>query len=328
MRWFGPDDPVRLAHIRQVPLVRGVVSSVSGVPAGEAWTRDQVIALQEPILAAGLTLDVIESIPVSEETKLGGADAERHTEAWCASLEAAAAAAGIKTVCYNFMPVSDWVRTELAMPLPDGSTTLAYDDGQMPEFERRVFSGKAKDIPAWDHLDLNQFATLRDRYTARGESGLWDALGAFLDRVTPAAESLGIHPDDPCWSVLGLPRIITSPAAMRRVCDLVDSASNGITFCTGSLGCDPANDLVAGARDLASRVSFVHARNESAACTPRWGSPEMGLEKPTSINSSASPVRTPMLLFSSRCGAGRISTNSASRPGSLPLSCPLDAGGI
>ncbi len=264
MRWYGPGDPVPLSHMRQVPGVTGVVSAVSGVPAGEAWQADRVAALRDEAEGAGLSLDVIESIAVSEEIKLAGDDATRHADAWCASLEAVAAC-GVKVVCYNFMPVSDWIRTDLAMPLDDGSTTLAYDDAAMPDFEKKVESGEARNLPAWDHLDFSRFGSLRQRYQARGEGGLWDALGAFLERVTPVAASLGIrlgiHPDDPCWSVLGLPRIITSPAAMKKVCGLADDPANGLTYCTGSLGCDPANDLVAGATELASRVSFVHARN-------------------------------------------------------------------
>ena len=264
MRWFGPGDPVPLASIRQVPGVTGVVSSVSGVPAGEAWTVDRVAALRDAAEAHGLSLEVIESIPVSEDIKLGSDEAARHADAWCASLEAVAQS-GVRVVCYNFMPVSDWVRTDLAMPLDDGSTTLAYDEAAMPAFEKKVESGEARNLPAWDHLDFSEFGSLRERYAARGESGLWDALGAFLERVTPVAASLGIrlaiHPDDPCWSVLGLPRIITSIESMRRVCTLGDDPANGLTFCTGSLGCDPANDLLGGARELARRVAFVHARN-------------------------------------------------------------------
>ncbi len=264
MRWFGQSDPVPLPSIRQVPGVRGIVSALEGVAPGTPWPLDRVRALRDTIEACGLALSVIESIAVSDEIKLAGPDARAHTNAWCRSLEAVASV-GVRTVCYNFMPVSDWVRTDLAMPLPDGSTTLAYDDRAMPDFEDRVRTGAIRAMPAWDHVDFDRFDALRQRYAARGEQGLWHALSAFLERVTPVAESLGvrlaIHPDDPCWPVLGLPRIITSPAALERVCDLVPSHANAITFCTGSLGCDPAHDLVAAAERLATRTAFVHARN-------------------------------------------------------------------
>jgi mannonate dehydratase len=264
MRWFGPHDPVPLASIRQVPGVRGIVSALTGVVPGEPWPIDRVRALRDAVEAAELTLSVIESIAVSDEIKLARPKAAAHIDAWCRSLETVASV-GVQTVCYNFMPVSDWVRTDLAMPLPDGSNTLAYDDAAMPAFEERVRTGEIRSMPAWDHVDFDRFEGLRTQYAARGENGLWDALGAFLERVTPVAESLGvrlaIHPDDPCWPVLGLPRIITSPTALERVCDLAPSRANGVTFCTGSLGCDAANDLIANAAKLARQVAFVHARN-------------------------------------------------------------------
>lgn len=264
MRWFGSHDPVPLASIRQVPGVRGIVTALTGVAPGEPWPVDRVEALRDAVESRELSLSVIESIAVSDEIKLAGPRADAHIDAWCRSLEAVASV-GVRTVCYNFMPVSDWVRTDLVMPLPDGSTALAYDDGKMPAFEERVRTGEIRSMPAWDHVDFERFDALRKRYAARGEDGLWDALGAFLEAVTPVAESLGvrlaIHPDDPCWPLLGLPRIITSPAALERVCDLAASRANGVTFCTGSLGCEPTNDLVAGAAKLGSRVAFVHARN-------------------------------------------------------------------
>lgn len=263
-RWYGPHDPVPLQYIKQIPGMTGVVSALTGVAPGEPWTADRVAALREPIEAAGLSLSVIESIAVSDEIKLAGRDAGRHIDAWCESLRVVADA-GVRMVCYNFMPVADWVRTDLRLPLDDGSFALAYDEAKVGAFEEGIRSGAAKNLPAWDHLDAPRFDELRERYAARGDDGLWDALGAFLEGVVPAAESLGvrlgIHPDDPSWPVLGLPRIITSPAAFERVCGLVDSPANGLTFCTGSLGCNPANDLVAGAAKLAPRVAFVHARN-------------------------------------------------------------------
>jgi mannonate dehydratase len=264
LRWFGIHDPVQLAAIRQIPGVTGVVSSVTGVPAGQPWSTGQVSELRERADEAGLRLEVIESIPVSDAIKLADAQAEAHIDAWCASVQAVGEA-GVGVVCYNFMPVADWIRTDLAFELPDGSTTLAFMNEQLPTFEQRVRSGAAGEIPAWDHVDFAAFDGLRERYAVRGETGLWDALGAFLERVVPVAEAAGVrlalHPDDPCWPVLGLPRIVTSGSACERVCELVPSRANAITFCTGSLGCDPANDLVDAARRLGERVAFLHARN-------------------------------------------------------------------
>lgn len=264
MRWFGPGDPVALGHLRQVPTLEGVVTSLAEKRPGEAWTEAEVAERVGIVREAGLEVLVIESIAVGDAIKLGDEACGAHIEAWIASLEAVAAQ-GIRTICYNFMPVADWVRTDLAKPLGDGSTALAHDDEQLPGFEARLMSGEVKDLPAWSGFSPEMLVELRARYAELGEEGLWKNLAAFLGRVVPVARDLGvrlgIHPDDPCWPVLGLPRIITSPAAMKRVCELVDDPANGVTYCTGSLGCDLRNDLVAGARELGSRISFMHARN-------------------------------------------------------------------
>lgn len=264
MRWFGPDDPVSLERLRQVPSLIGVVTSLEGVPPGHAWAPMDVEARVARVAEAGLSVAAIESIPVSDAIKLGDRDRDAHIDAWIASLEAVAGA-GIDTVCYNFMPVADWLRTRLDEPLGDGSTALAHDDADLPAFKRALMAGEGGDLPAWSGFSPDAIAELEDRYEATGPDGLWANLATFLTRVVPVAESLGvrlgIHPDDPCWPVLGFPRIITSPAALERVCGLVDSPSNGVTYCTGSLGCDPSHDLVAGVRALRGRIAFMHARN-------------------------------------------------------------------
>ncbi|MEM7622160.1 MAG: mannonate dehydratase [Planctomycetota bacterium] len=264
MRWFGPGDPVPLAYMRQIPTLEGVVTSLGEKPPGEAWARAEVSERVSLAEAAGLGVSVIESIPVGDPIKLGDAERDAHIDAWIASLEAVAAC-GIKTVCYNFMPVADWLRTELEHPLPDGSTALAHDDADLPAFKERLMSGDARELPAWSGFSPDALRELEARYTATGEDGLWRNLEIFLQRVVPVAESLGVklgvHPDDPCWPVLGLPRIITSPAALVRVCGFVESASNGVTFCTGSLGCDTRHDLPRAAAELGERITFMHARN-------------------------------------------------------------------
>lgn len=264
MRWFGPGDPVSLEHLRQVPTLEGVVTSLGDKGPGEAWGEAEMRERVSLVEASGLKVSVIESIPVGDAIKLGDADRDAHIEAWIASMEAVAAC-GIKTVCYNFMPVADWMRTELEHPLPDGSTALAYDQADEPAFKAKLMSGEAKELPAWSGFSPEVLAELEARYNELGEDGLWVNLEAFLKRVVPVAESLGvrlgIHPDDPCWPVLGLPRIINSPAAFERVCSLVDSPANGVTFCTGSLGCDTDHDLVKAAADLGPRIAFMHARN-------------------------------------------------------------------
>lgn len=265
-RWYGASDPVSLDAIRQIPGVRGIVSALHDVPPGEAWAADAVVALRQRVEAAGLTLSCIESIPVPEAIKRGAPTREALTEAWCRSVEAVGAA-GVPVVCYNFMPVFDWTRTSLRRRLPDGSEALAYVEGDLAEVEAALASGG---LPGW--MDAHAPDALRQLFAAYADiepAQMWDHLGWFLERAVPVAEAAGvrlaIHPDDPPWPLFGLPRIVTSADALGRVCDLVDSPANGVTFCTGSLGADPAQ--IAGLPDAAARLAargrlhFAHLRN-------------------------------------------------------------------
>ncbi|PAP75372.1 mannonate dehydratase [Rubrivirga marina] len=270
-RWYGPSDPVTLGDVRQIPGVRGVVSALHDVPPGEAWAPDAVQTLRQRVEDAGLALSCIESIPVPEGIKLGTDDRERLVDDWCRSVEAVGAAfrdgARVPVVCYNFMPVFDWTRTSLGRPLADGSEALAYVEGELSAVEEALASGG---LPGW--MDAHGPDDLRRLFAAYAEvdtERMWDHLGWFLERAVPVAEAAGvrlaIHPDDPPWPLFGLPRVVTSAEALGRVCDLVDSPANGVTFCTGSLGADPAQ--VRGLPDAAARLAergrlhFAHLRN-------------------------------------------------------------------
>ena len=263
-RWFGASDPIPLRHIRQIPGVTGVVSALYDVAVGDAWLREKLVQLAEGIDAAGLELAVIESIPVHEDIKLGRPTRDRLADQYCASIEAMGAL-GIPVLCYNFMPIFDWTRTDLAMRFPDGSTALAYDDAALSRIDLSRGTG---DLPGWaTAYDAAALQALLAAYRDVSEARLWENLAWFLERVVPAAESanvkMAIHPDDPPWPIFGLPRIITNAAALDRFVRLVDSPANGVTFCTGSLGADPANDLPAMARRLGAlgRIHFAHCRN-------------------------------------------------------------------
>lgn len=261
-RWFGPSDPIPLAHIRQIPGLTGVVSALYDVAVGEAWPRGKVALLQEQIARADLELVVIESIPVHEDVKLGRPTRERWTDNYCESI-AVLGQLGIPVLCYNFMPVFDWTRTDLALQLEDGSFALAYDDAQLNRID---LSRGTADLPGWaTAYSAAELASLFDAYRAVSAERLWENLAWFLERIVPVAESAGvklaIHPDDPPWPIFGLPRILTDAAAFERFVQLVDSPANGVTFCTGSLGADPANDLPAMIRKLGSRIHFAHCRN-------------------------------------------------------------------
>lgn len=261
-RWYGPDDPVSLTKIRQIPGMTNIVSALYDVPVGTAWPLDRLKQLRDQVEAADLQLSVIESIPVHEDIKLGRSGRDRHIDAFRQSLEHVAAV-GADVVCYNFMPVVDWTRTSTDTPLPDGSTTLSYDHNTLQQLDDiDELSGLPGWATAYDPADLR---ALMDAYHDVSAEDFWANLAYFLERVVPVAERVGvplaIHPDDPPWSLFGLPRIVTSGDALQRLTELVDSPANGVTLCTGSLGADPSQDLPTIVRRLNDRIHFVHARN-------------------------------------------------------------------
>ncbi|AHG88734.1 Mannonate dehydratase [Gemmatirosa kalamazoonensis] len=263
-RWYGPTDPVRLDYVRQIPGVRGIVSALYDVPVGETWPAESLAHLADTIDAAGMRLAVVESIPVHEDIKLGRPTRDRLIDNYCASVRHMGEI-GVPVLCYNFMPIFDWTRTDLAMRLPDGSTCLSYDDAELSRIDLSRGTG---DLPGWaTAYSAEQLAALLDAYKRVDAERLWEHLAYFLERVVPvAAESnvkMAIHPDDPPWSIFGLPRIVKNAAALDRLVSIVDSPANGVTFCTGSLGADPANDLPTMVRSLGSRgkINFMHCRN-------------------------------------------------------------------
>jgi len=263
-RWFGAGDPVSLGRIRQIPGITGIVSALYDIPIGAPWPADRVGQLADAADDAGLTLSVIESIPVHEDIKLGRPTRDRLIDAYAESIRAVGGA-GVRVLCYNFMPVFDWMRTDLAMRLPDGSLTLAYDDDALQRIDLSRGTG---DLPGWAHAyTRDELATLLAGYRDVSAEAMWEHLAYFLERVVPVAEENGVlmalHPDDPPWPIFGLPRIITDSDALDRVLSLVDRPANGLTFCTGSLGSRPDNDLVDMARRFAARgrIHFAHCRN-------------------------------------------------------------------
>jgi mannonate dehydratase len=263
-RWFGNSDPVPLSKIRQIPGVAGIVSALYDIPVGELWPKDKLQRLADTVADAGLRLSVIESIPVHEDIKLGRPTRDRLISNYAESVRNMGAV-GVPVLCYNFMPVFDWMRTDLAMRLPDGSLTLAYDDAALSRIDLSKGTG---DLPGWAHAySRDELGALLVAYRGVTDEQMWEHLAYFLERVVTVAEESGvrmaIHPDDPPWPIFGLPRIITDCAALERLLSLVDRDANGITFCTGSLGSRPDNDVVAMARAFAGRgrIHFAHCRN-------------------------------------------------------------------
>jgi mannonate dehydratase len=263
-RWFGADDPIPLEHIRQIPGVRGVVTALYDVPVGDVWPREKLAKLADTVDRAGLSIAVVESIPVHEDIKLGGSTRDRLIDSYCESVRHMGEL-GIPVLCYNFMPIFDWTRTDLAMPMRDGSTALAYDHARLSRIDLSRGTG---DLPGWaTAYDASTLNALLDAYKRVDDDKLWENLAYFLERVVPVAESAGvklaIHPDDPPWPIFGLPRVVTNAAALERLTRIADSPANGVTFCTGSLGASPDNDLPPMIRSLGARgrIHFMHCRN-------------------------------------------------------------------
>jgi len=261
-RWYGSKDLVTLASIRQVPGVDGIVSALYDVPVGDVWPKDDLACLGERITNAGFRFAVVESIPVHEDIKLGRPTRDRLVDQYCRSVQHMGEL-GIPVLCYNFMPIFDWTRTDLAMPLGDGSNALAFDQNALARIDLSHGSGS---LPGWAAAyDADQLNALLAAYHHLDAEQMWEHLSYFLSRVAPVAESSGVkmamHPDDPPWSIFGLPRIITDLAALERLTSLADTPANGITLCTGSLGALPSNDLPAMIRRLGPRIHFAHCRN-------------------------------------------------------------------
>ncbi|MGF1525873.1 MAG: mannonate dehydratase [Candidatus Competibacterales bacterium] len=302
-RWFGPHDLVSIDDIRQAGA-SGIVSALHHIPTGQVWPPHEIALRQQQIAALGdgtastLTWDVVESLPVSEAIKKQTGDWRRHIEAYRDSLRHLAAA-GIKIICYNFMPVLDWTRTDLTHRLPTGATCMRFDlvdfvvfeghllqrpgaradygealweaaarrraelsDGACGQLVANVVSG----LPgAADHYTLDDVRQHLGEYAQIDAARLQAHLTDFLAEVVPLAEALGVclccHPDDPPFPLLGLPRIMSTEAHYVRVMEAVDSPANGITLCSGSLGARPDNDLPGMMTRLGDRVHFLHLRN-------------------------------------------------------------------
>lgn len=271
LRYFGPGyDSVSLENIRQVPGVKGVITTLYGTKPGEAWELDEIKKLKKYIEDRGLKIAGIESVNVSDAIKTAGKDRDRDIENYIKTLENLGKE-DIHMVCYNFMPVFDWTRSELARVREDGSTVLAYnqdlidklDPDHMKESIESMSNGFV--MPGWEPERLDSLKELFDLYADIDSDTLFANLVYFLEAIGPVCEKydikMAIHPDDPAWPIFGLPRIITCKESYERLLKAVDKNYNGITFCTGSLGTNPKNDLVDIIHYCGNRIHFAHVRN-------------------------------------------------------------------
>lgn len=272
-RWFGEEnDTVPLRHIRQIPGVRNVVGALWDVPVGEAWPEDKIGRLKRQVNDARMDLEVIESVNIHDDIKIGGGDRDRHIENYRTTI-GRLGDIGVKVICYNFMPIFDWLRTDLSRRLADGSFTMAYEHAKVADLTPQqaldtVSSGSAGYVmPGWEPERLASLRDLFAMYDGLDDAGLADNLRYFLERVVPVAEENGIamaiHPDDPPFGIFGLPRIVKDLPDLQAIVDMVDSPANALTICTGSLGENPANDVPAIMRHFVKqgRVPFAHLRN-------------------------------------------------------------------
>jgi mannonate dehydratase len=271
MRWFGPGfDPVTLDKIRQVPAVTGVITTLYGVPPGEEWKKEDLLAVKKQVEDNGLRIAGIESVNIHDSIKTASPDRDKYIEKYINTLKVVSQA-GINLVCYNFMAVFDWTRSDLAKPRPDGANVMAYQqkfiDEINPDTMFDVINAKSHGhvLPGWEPERMAKVKELFELYSTVDDKTLFANLEYFLKAIMPTCEKYGIlmaiHPDDPAWSVFGLPRIVKNKEDLQRLVKTVDNPHNGVTLCTGSLGSSPSNDIPDIIRSLKGRIHFAHVRN-------------------------------------------------------------------
>lgn len=271
MRWYGKDyDTVTLEQIRQSCYVKGIITTLYNKMPGEVWTLDEILAMKKEVEDAGLHLAGIESVNVSDAIKTGAPERDKDIAAYIETLENLGEA-DIHMVCYNFMPVFDWTRTELDRMRADGSTVLAYSQDKIDSMDPESMFSSIKDdmngsiMPGWEPERMEKVKELFELYKDIDDDKLLDNLKYFLEAIMPVCDkydiNMAIHPDDPSWSVFGLPRIISTQANLKRMMEMVPNKHNGVTFCTGSYGTNLGNDLIDTIHMLKGRIHFAHVRN-------------------------------------------------------------------
>ena len=258
-RWYGESDCIPLSYIKQIPNMSGVVTAVYDVPVGEVWPCDKIARLKELCEQADLEMEVIESVPVHEDIKLGKPSRDRLVANYAETIRNLGKF-GVKCICYNFMPVFDWFRTDLHYVQKNGAVCLAYKEADFQKLDKHNLR-----LPGWDEsYTPEELSGLLKEYEDISHEQLFENLVYFLNGIMPACDETGInmaiHPDDPPWDIFGLPRIVTGAESYEKMINAVPNIHNGFTFCTGSLGAGRSNDLPKMAEKYAKRIYFAHLR--------------------------------------------------------------------
>ncbi|WP_432460497.1 mannonate dehydratase [Agarivorans sp. QJM3NY_25] len=268
-RWYGEgNDQITLDQIKQIPGVEGIVWSLHDMPAGVLWDEQRIAEVEQQIKKSGFNIDVVESVNVHEDIKLGLESRDQYIENYKQTLRALGRF-GVKVVCYNFMPVFDWTRTELYKSLPDGSNALFFEKSKISEIDpieliETISKNTDVTMPGWEPERLANLKETFKLYQDFTAEDLWKNLQYFLEQIIPVAEECGIkmaiHPDDPAFPIFGLPRIIINKENIQRFLGLVDNPYNGLTLCSGSLG-SVNNDIPDLIDTFHERIHFMHIRN-------------------------------------------------------------------
>lgn len=273
-RWYGKNsDSIPLKYIKQIPNCSGIMGMIDDIPAGEIWPEDRIKEYIEDVNEHGLEVEVIESVNVHEDIKLGLPSRDKYIDNYITTIKNLSKY-GIKVIVYNFMPVFDWLRTDLAREIPeDGSNSLYYDEeelkGMTPQklVEKTLEDSADFTLPGWEPERLSELNEVIERYKKVDEEKLLMNYKYFLEKIIPVCEEVGIkmavHPDDPAWPIFGLPRIAHNREQFDRIINLVDSPANSICLCTGSLGSNPENNIPEIIRYFGekNKIACAHVRN-------------------------------------------------------------------
>ena len=271
-RWYGEgNDQIQLSDIKQIPGVEGIVWALHDKMPGEVWQTEEIQKVADQIHAAGFNMDVVESVNVSDDIKIAGPKRDEHIAAYIQTIRNLAPF-GVKVICYNFMPVFDWTRTDLFHPVGDGSTALFYEKAKIQQDYKAMadyvmsFTEKYHmTFPGWEPERMAKLDELFEKYKPVTKEKLWENFQYFLEAIMPVCHEcdikMAVHMDDPPWDIFGLPRLLVDGPSIDRFLKMVDDPYNCLTLCSGSLNANPNNNVADIVRKHCDRIAFAHIRN-------------------------------------------------------------------